>query len=256
MICKNCGKETSDNKVKCQHCGEIAKVIFEKTVEEKNGLKQYIHDTSIEKTSNKLNYFFIVIVIMIVCLMAIVILSMRFSEESNEHKMTQIENKRLVDEFRGFKWGTTKTEIVNSYMLGNTPYFDRKENCIFYDNCPFLEKKARIVFYFNKRDELYGGEIVIETDDWNFYDYVKKAMLEKYNQKEEKNDNYNFNYDYIYIGKSMKTAQRVFYEIELNHDNSYRLSDKIEINYYDLERTEEYISGIDNNINNNLKNEL
>lgn len=54
----------------------------------------------------------------------------------------------------------------------------------------------------------------------------------------------------------MKTDQRVFYEIELNHDNSYRLSDKIEINYYDLERTEEYISGRDNNINDNLKNEL
>ena len=80
--------------------------------------------------------------------------------------------------------------------------------------------------------------------------------MEKYNHKEENKDDYNFDYDYVYIGKSIRTYQRLFYEIELNHNNSYRLSDKIEIKYYDLERTGRYINGRDNNNNDNLKNEL
>ena len=48
MICKNCGKETDDKKAKCQHCGEIAKVIFEKTIEKNSESKRYI---AVEKQS-------------------------------------------------------------------------------------------------------------------------------------------------------------------------------------------------------------
>lgn len=255
MICKNCGKETDDKKAKCQHCWEIAKVIFEKTIEKNSESKRYI---AVEKQPKKLVHFLIVLALMLIVLVIVITTSLISSEEprTSSATTTQEKNKKLVDEFRGFKWGTTKTEIVNSYMVGSTPYFDRKENCIFYDNCQFLNKQARIKFYFDKNEELYGGEIVIETDDWNFYDYVKKAIMEKYNHKEENKDDYNFDYDYVYIGKSIRTDQRLFYEIELNHNNSYRLSDKIEIKYYDLERTERYINGRDNNINDNLKNEL
>ena len=264
MICKNCKQETDDNKSKCNHCGEIAKNIFYTESKEKEEVK--IKDNKrINIVGKDILFLFKIFVVMLVVGIVCIMVTYKnnaadISSVKKEAENKTEENKNIVSEFRGFKWGTNKEEIIKECKLGEKPYFDKKENCIFYKNYPFLdEKKAMIAFFFDDNEELYRGEIVIETDDLEFPDYIEKVLKEKYNWKADPNNTQNnlgLSTQTIRIGNELFADEKYISEIIMKRDFVPMFTTTVNISYYDLERTKVILENKEERTKRGLKEEL